>query len=69
MDKKRLLESVSKSKADITNAERELERVVREMSPTLEKMTVSKVVGDAFDKLREAKANLIELERVLLEDV
>jgi hypothetical protein len=67
--RKMILDKIKKAKADITTAEGDLEKVLREMRtlPRAEKTTVSKPVGDAFDKLRAAKANLNELEAFLLE--
>ncbi|WP_437679136.1 hypothetical protein [Sorangium sp. So ce131] len=67
MASKALLEKVAAAKRDITEAENDLERVLRDIqvAPRADKTTISKVVEDAFTKLRAVKANLIELEALV----
>jgi chaperonin cofactor prefoldin len=67
MDKSKLLEKISRARSEISTAEGELEDVMRELEvlPRAEKTTVTKTMGDAFEKLRAAKANLIDLETTL----
>jgi hypothetical protein len=66
----RWLERIAKARSEITFAEGELEAALDEIKvlPRAEKTTVSKVVGDAFDKLRAAKSNLVDLEGALKKD-
>jgi hypothetical protein len=57
-----------RAKADITEAESELDKVISALAVLArpEKVTVSEVVHEAFDKLRSAKVRLEELERILV---
>ncbi len=71
MEKKKLLLSkIDRAKTDVTEAEADLERLIRELSatPRAEKTTVSRVVEDAFGKLRAAKSDLAELEKLIETD-
>jgi hypothetical protein len=70
MDKAQLLEKINASKREMGEAETDLEKVLRELrtAPRAEKTTISKVVEDAFAKLRAARKNLIDLERLISED-
>ncbi len=56
--------------AEVTSAEKALAEVLREIraEPRAEKTwTISKAVEDAFDRLKVAKTNLLELERLATE--
>jgi hypothetical protein len=70
MEKKILLEKITAAKMDITEAENDLEKLLREMqtAPRADKTTISKVVEDAFSKLRAVKTNLLDLEGVVNRD-
>ncbi|AUX40544.1 uncharacterized protein SOCE26_019450 [Sorangium cellulosum] len=70
MASKALLDKVVAAKRDITEAENDLEKVLRDIqvAPRADKTTISKVVEDAFTKLRAVKANLIELEALVTTD-
>jgi hypothetical protein len=61
------LAKIAAAKEDMTGAEEALEQVLRAMqvAPRAEKTTISKVVEDAFGKLRAARANLVDLETSL----
>ena len=71
MDKKRkqkqLLKKIDTAKNDVSAAENELEQVLSQIdvAPRAQKTTVSRVVENAFSKLREAKADLEKLETLL----
>ncbi|WP_159396800.1 hypothetical protein [Sorangium cellulosum] len=64
------MDKVVAAKRDITEAENDLEKVLRDIqvAPRADKTTISKVVEDAFTKLRAVKANLIELEALVTTD-
>ena len=63
----RLLEKIDTAKSEVAAAETQLEQLLKEISvaPRAEKMTVSRVVEDAFSKLRAAKSDLQLLEELL----
>jgi len=65
--RKRLLSKIDTAKAEVDAAEGQLEQVLKEITvaPRAEKTTVSKVVEDAFSKLRSAKSDLDLLEQLL----
>ncbi|HMR04244.1 MAG TPA: hypothetical protein PKA88_00640 [Polyangiaceae bacterium] len=58
---------VAAAQVAIAEAEQNLDRVVRELSvdQTPDNTLVSEVVSDAFNKLRQAKATLVDLEKTL----
>jgi len=60
--------SIQRAKGEITDAQSELDKVIAaiEALPRAQKVTVSDVVNDAFEKLRAAKGQLEELEKLLL---
>jgi hypothetical protein len=62
-----ILAKIAVAKKDMLGAEEDLEKVLREMQvvPRAEKTSISKVVEDAFAKLRAARANLVDLETSL----
>jgi hypothetical protein len=70
MEKTVLLEKVAAAKLDIADAESNLEKVLMaiQSAPRADKTTISKVAEDAFAKLRAVRANLIELERLVVSD-
>ena len=63
----RLLEKINTAKAEVDAAEGQLEQVMKEINvaPRAQKTTVSKVVEEAFSKLRAAKSDLDVLEQML----
>jgi hypothetical protein len=69
MEKRRFLEKVDAARRDIVDAENYLGRVLREIetAPRADKTTISKVVEEAFLKLKAARANLVDLESAVTE--
>ena len=63
----RLRSRLSEAKEQLTEAETELGKTLRAIrsGPRAQKTTISKVVEDAFIKLKAAKAKLFELEKLL----
>jgi hypothetical protein len=63
----RLRSRLSEAKEQLTEAETELGKTLRAIrsGPRAHKTTISKVVEDAFIKLKAAKAKLSELEKLL----
>lgn len=59
--------NIQRAKSEITDAEGELEAVIAAIGslPRAQKVTASNVVNDAFEKLRSAKSQLEELEKLL----
>lgn len=70
MEKKILLEKVAAAKQDIMEAENHLERVLQEVqtAPRADKAIISKVVEDAFSKLKTVRTNLLEVESLVKGD-
>lgn len=70
MEKQILLGKITAAKKDITDAENDLERLLREIqsAPRADKTTISKVVEDAFSKLKAVKTNLLDLEGAIKTD-
>jgi hypothetical protein len=70
MKKKILLEKVAAAKRDIMEAENHLERVLQEVqtAPRADKAIISKVVEDAFSKLKTVRTNLLEVESLVKGD-
>jgi hypothetical protein len=70
MEKNVLLEKVAAAKRDISDAESQLEKVLLEIQGArrADKTTISKVVEDAFAKLRLVRTNLVDLERLVEND-
>jgi hypothetical protein len=70
MEKSILLEKVAAAKQDITEAENNLGKVLMEIqgAPRADKTTISKVVEDAFTKLRAARLTLVDLEGLVEND-
>jgi hypothetical protein len=68
--KQLLLGKIDQTKRDVNAAESALSALLGEMdvAPRAEKTTVSRVVEDAFGKLRSAKADLADLEKLISED-
>jgi hypothetical protein len=64
VEKTILLEKVAAAKRDIADAESNLEKVLLEIQRArrADKTTISKVVEDAFTKLRAVRTNLVDLE-------
>ncbi len=62
-----LLSKIDAAKTDVSAAESVLETLLMEMRavPRAEKTTVSQVVEAAFTKLRSAKADLADLEKLV----
>jgi hypothetical protein len=68
MRKKELLkERMKRAQGDVTAAEDELARMLREMEvlPRAEKTAISRVIEEAFTKLRSTKADLAQLEKLI----
>lgn len=65
--KTQLVTSIKRAKREINTAESELETAIGAIRalPRAEKVTASKVVGDAFDQLKLAQKKLGELEHLL----
>jgi hypothetical protein len=61
-----LLTKIESAKRDITAAEHDLESAVRDLGVTVEKTTITKVLEDAFAKLRAARTDLLDLERLVV---
>ena len=61
---KEILKKISAVKKEILEAEAELDRVLLDIKvlPRADKMTITKVVEEAFARVKVAKNNLIELE-------
>jgi len=61
--------NIQKVKSEISDAEAELQKLIGAIQTLrrAEKVTVSKVVGEAFEKLRSANARLGDLEKRLKE--
>lgn len=62
-----ILAKIKDAKQVITQAEKDVEKVLREVrvAPRAEKTTIAKGVQEAFVKLRAAKTSLIELEKLV----
>lgn len=61
-----LLERVARARAAIATAEQELDvafKLMKRSSVGDEKIGISDVLGDAFTKLRDAKAALVKIEK------
>jgi hypothetical protein len=67
MGRNDLLQRIGSAKNEISAAENEIRLVLHEMqvSASGEEVTVSRVVQDAFVRLREAKDSLARLEKLL----
>ncbi len=67
LDRSATHSKVVAAQAAIAEAEQNLDRVVRELSvnSTPDNTLVTEVVSDAFNKLRQAKATLVELEQTV----
>lgn len=70
MEKTILLEKVAAAKRDIADAESNLEKVLLEIQGArrADKTTISKVVEEAFAKLRAVRTNLVDLEGLVGND-
>ncbi len=70
MKKKLALSKIESAKRDISAAEKELEQVLRDMQvmPRAEKTTISKALEDAFTKLKAARSDLSDLEKLVSGD-
>jgi hypothetical protein len=67
MKKKAVLAKIVAAKTEMTAAETDLDKVLREirMAPRAEKTAISEVVQKAFAELRAARIKLVELEEEL----
>ena len=70
VNKKLLLEKIESAKRDIEAAETDLEKALRDMRvmPRAEKTTISKVLEDAFAKVRATRTLLTDLEELVTAD-
>ena len=68
MKKRAVLAKIDAAKTELTAAEADLDKVLREirMAPRAEKTAISEVVQKAFTELRAARAKLVELEEDLV---
>ena len=64
---KLLLKTVATSKQEIEDAERHLSKVLHDLgaAPRAQKTTISGVVQTAFERLRSARENLDEVEKLI----
>ena len=62
-----LLDRVATARQDVTDAEEKLQKLLQEVqsAPRADKTMVSSAVEEAFAKLKEVKADLLELEVLL----
>ena len=67
---KKLLEKIIAAKEEILEAERELERLLLDIQvvPRSEKMVITKVVEEAFARIKTARTFLFELEGLVEAD-
>jgi hypothetical protein len=65
--KRKMVDKIKRAERAIATADAELEEVLRavQVAPRAEKTIVSKVLKDAFVKLKAAKSSLLELEKLL----
>lgn len=71
MEKKsKLLERIKRAEEALEVADGELEEVLRavRVAPRAEKTMITQVVGEAFGKMKAAKASLVDLEAILATD-
>ncbi len=68
--KELVLSKIESAKQEMSDAEGDLEKVLREISiaPRAQKTTISAVVETAFAKLRAARATLGDLEEIVVKD-
>jgi hypothetical protein len=61
---------VAAALAEVTTAERDLDELLRriQVAPRSEKTTVSKTVEEALARLRLARTDLIDLQRLMAEE-
>lgn len=66
-DKNQLLEKIIAAKDHVGAAEKELDKLMSELQPETraEKTTLSEVLQSVFSKLRAAKSDVVELEKLL----
>ncbi len=69
-NKELLLNSIERAQRDVASAEADLERLLGELlqAPRDDKTTVSRVIEEAFGKLRSAKSDLADLETIVSSD-
>ncbi|GMV13712.1 MAG: hypothetical protein HS104_34750 [Polyangiaceae bacterium] len=69
-NKELLLNSIERAQRDVASAEADLERLLGELlqAPRADKTTVSRVIEEAFGKLRSAKSDLADLETIVSSD-
>ena len=67
MDERLLCEKLESARLRISDARSTIETLLSEIRvlPRAEKMTISSTVEDAFEKLRDAQADLQELELLI----
>jgi hypothetical protein len=70
MDKLAILEKIAAAKQELGEAEADLEKVLlsRKVSTRAEKAMIGKVLEDAFSKLKHATKNLIEMEKLIVNE-
>lgn len=67
LNKSLLISKLEQARRDVTDAEGDLRRLIREMlaAPRAEKTTLPAVIDDAFAKLRSARTDLGEIEGLI----
>jgi len=70
MENRELLEEITKANSEITYAADALQTLLRDLEilPRAEKTTVSRVISEAFERLRRARARLAQLQALVAED-
>ena len=68
MDERLLREKLESAKLRVSDARSTIETLLSEIRvlPRAEKMTISSTVEDAFEKLRDAQAELLDLEEFVV---
>ena len=68
MDSAVLLEEIKGANNEIAKAADALQTLLGDLeaAPRTQKVTVSEVVREAFERLRRAKARLVELQKLLI---
>jgi phage terminase small subunit len=70
MDKAQVFTKIEAAKRAMTEAERDLEKILSELqvTPRAEKTTISEAIQHAFTKLRSARQTVLDLEQLLVND-
>jgi hypothetical protein len=70
MDKLAILKKVAAAKQELGEAEADLEKVLLSLkvSKRAEKAMIGEALGDAFSKLKQASKNLVDMEKLIVND-